>query len=46
MTVWAVNGSARRDGTTALLLRCALEELSKEGFGTELVQMSGMEIRG
>jgi multimeric flavodoxin WrbA len=46
MNVLAVNGSARRDGNTALLLRCALEELSKEGFGTELVQMSGMEIRG
>jgi len=46
MNVLAVNGSARRDGNTALLLRCALEELSKEGFETELVQMSGMEIRG
>ncbi len=44
--VVAINGSARKDGNTALLLGHVLEELSKEGIRTELVQLAGMEIRG
>ena len=46
MMVVAINGSARRDGNTALLLGHVLEELSKEGIQTELVQLAGMEIHG
>lgn len=46
MMVVAINGSARKNGNTALLLGHVLEELSREGIRTELVQLSGMEIRG
>ncbi len=46
MNVIAVNGSARKDGNTALLLRHALREIETEGIATELVQLSGMTIRG
>jgi len=46
MMVVAINGSARKDGNTALLLGHVLEELSKEGIQTGLVQLAGMEIRG
>ncbi len=46
MNVLAVNGSARKDGNTALLLRHALREIEAEGISTELVQLSGMNVRG
>lgn len=46
MKVVAFNGSARRDGNTAILVRRALEELEKEGIETELVQLAGERIRG
>ena len=46
MNVVAFNGSARKDGNTAILLRTALGEMEKEGVGTELVQLSGKKIRG
>ena len=46
MNVVAFNGSARKDGNTAILLRTALGEMEKEGIGTELVQLSGKRIRG
>ncbi len=46
MNVVAFNGSARRDGNTAILVRRALEELEKEGIETELVQLAGERIRG
>ncbi len=46
MNVVAVNGSARRDGNTAILLRHALREIEAEGISTELVQLSGLRIRG
>lgn len=46
MNVVAVNGSARKDGNTAILLRHALREIEAEGISTELVQLSGMRIRG
>ncbi|HQA62137.1 MAG TPA: NAD(P)H-dependent oxidoreductase, partial [Methanothrix sp.] len=38
MKVVAFNGSARKDGNTAILVRRVLEELEKEGIETELVQ--------
>jgi multimeric flavodoxin WrbA len=46
MKVVAFNGSARKDGNTAILLNTVLEELNKEGVGTELVQLAGKSLQG
>ncbi|MCE5275632.1 MAG: flavodoxin family protein [Syntrophaceae bacterium] len=46
MKVVAFNGSARKDGNTAILVRKVFEELEKEGIATELVQLAGKKIRG
>jgi multimeric flavodoxin WrbA len=46
MKVVAFNGSARRDGNTALLVRHVFASLEQEGIGTELVQLAGERIRG
>ena len=44
MKVLAVNGSARKDGNTAVLIHRVLEELQKEGIETELIQLAGQSI--
>ena len=44
--VVALNGSARRGGNTAILLRYVLKELEKEGIETELIELSGARIHG
>ncbi|MCR2048207.1 flavodoxin family protein [Acetatifactor muris] len=44
MKVLAINGSARKDGNTALLINTVFEELHKEGIETEMVQLSGKVI--
>lgn len=46
MKVIAINGSARKDGNTAILIRYVFEELLKEGIETELIQLAGHSIRG
>lgn len=46
MKVVAFNGSARKGGNTAILLRHVLGELEKEGIETELVELSGSKIHG
>jgi len=46
MKVIAFNGSPRKDGNTTILINHVLRELEKEGVETELVQLSGKEIRG
>jgi multimeric flavodoxin WrbA len=46
MKVVAFNGSARKDGNTAILLRTALAELEAEGIETELVQLYNRRFRG
>jgi len=46
MRVIAFNGSARKDGNTAILLNVVLGELKKEGIETELYQLAGRKIRG
>ena len=46
MKVIAFNGSARKDGNTAILVNQALGELQKQGIETELVQLAGQKIRG
>jgi multimeric flavodoxin WrbA len=44
--VVAFNGSARKDGNTALLIRRVLEVLEAEGLETELIQLAGEHISG
>ncbi len=44
--VVAFNGSARKDGNTAQLIRYALQVLESEGIKTELVQLAGEPIHG
>jgi multimeric flavodoxin WrbA len=46
MKVVAFNGSARKDGNTAILINYVFRELEKEGIKTELVQLSGSKIHG
>jgi len=46
MKVIAFNGSARKDGNTAILIRYVFGELEKEGIETELFQLAGKKIRG
>lgn len=46
MKVVAFNGSARKDGNTAILINYVLRELEIEGVETELIQFSGKAIRG
>ncbi len=45
-TVIAINGSPRRDGNTAILIRHTLAELAREGIDTELIQLAGEKVRG
>ena len=46
MKVVAFNGSARKDGNTAILVNTVFKELKKEGIKTELVQLAGKKIQG
>jgi len=46
MKAVAFNGSARREGNTALLLDAVLEELEAEGIATETVSLAGHDVRG
>jgi len=46
MKVMAFNGSARKDGNTAILINYVLSELRNEGIETELMQLSGKKIHG
>ena len=46
MKVVAINGSARKDGNTATMVRWVFEELEKKGIETELYQMKGKKING
>jgi len=46
MKVVAFNGSARKDGNTAILIRRVFAELEKAGIETEMVQLAGQTIRG
>jgi multimeric flavodoxin WrbA len=44
MKVTGFNGSARDDGNTAIIMRLVLDELGKEGIGTELIQFGAKDI--
>lgn len=46
MKVIAFNGSARKDGNTATLIKYVFGELEKEGIETELYQLAGKTIHG
>ncbi len=46
MKVVAFNGSPRKDGNTATLIRHVFAELEKEGIETETVQIGGKSIHG
>lgn len=46
MKVVAFNGSPRKEGNTAALIRHVLIELEKEGIETEVVQVGGKSIHG
>jgi multimeric flavodoxin WrbA len=46
MKVVAFNGSARKDGNTAIMVRWVFEELENAGIETELIQLKGKKING
>jgi multimeric flavodoxin WrbA len=46
MKVVAFNGSGRKDGNTAILVRYVFNELGAEGIETELVQLAGEDVGG
>jgi multimeric flavodoxin WrbA len=46
MKVVAFNGSARKNGNTAILLDFVLGELRQEGIKTEMIQLAGKNIHG
>ena len=46
MKVVAFNGSARKNGNTAILVNHVFQELQKQGIETELVQLAGKKIHG
>ena len=46
MKVVGFNGSARKDGNTAILINYVFRELENEGIETEMVQLAGKEIGG
>ena len=41
MKVIGINGSARKDGNTSLLIKAVFAELEAEGIETDLVQLHG-----
>lgn len=46
MKVIAFNGSARKDGNTAILLNLVLDELKAESIETELYSLAGKPVQG
>ena len=46
MKVVAFNGSARKDGNTAILIKHVFHELENEGIETEMIQLAGKKING
>lgn len=46
MKVIAVNGSARKNGNTAMLLRTVVEPLEVAGHDCRFVELAGKDIRG
>lgn len=44
MKVIGINGSARKDGNTAIIIRIIFEELNQKGIETELIQLADIDI--
>lgn len=44
MKVLGINGSARKDGNTAIIINKVFDEVNKAGIETELVQFAGLNI--
>lgn len=45
MKVIGINGSARKDGNTVIIVGEVFDELNKEGIETELIQLADYEIQ-
>lgn len=45
MKVTGINGSARKDGNTAIIIGKVFDELNREGIGTELIQLADYDIQ-
>lgn len=43
MKVIGINGSSRKDGYTAIIIRKVFDELNKEGMETELIQLADID---
>ena len=46
MKIVAINGSPKKNGNTALLLKKVLTEIESEGIETEVLQVGGKKIKG
>ncbi len=46
MKVVAINGSARKEGNTTILVQKVFDELEKEGIATEQVHLAGKKVKG
>ncbi|MFX1520681.1 MAG: flavodoxin family protein [Promethearchaeota archaeon] len=46
MKVVAFNGSARKDGNTAILVKYVFQELERENIETEMIQLADKKING
>jgi multimeric flavodoxin WrbA len=46
MKVVAFNGSARKDGNTAIMIRKVFDKLEEAGIEVEMLQMAGETVRG
>jgi len=46
MKVLGINGSPRKDGNTAILIRTVFSELNQQGIDTELIQFSDVTVKG
>jgi multimeric flavodoxin WrbA len=46
MKVIAINGSARKDGNTSILINYVFDELRKQGIETETFSLAGKKIHG
>ncbi len=44
MKVIGINGSARRDGNMAIIIRTIFEELNRRGIETDLIQLADVDI--
>lgn len=46
MTILAINGSPRARGNTSIMLEWVLDELTKEGFNSELIERASEPVQG